>query len=133
MKSGILLTMFSERPEVGGRRLEPLTGGRVAVLEERQNPLVMGVKKGGEVSSWKVYEVLMVATMAAEDLAALAMEEGPGWDQAVKLFGIGVPDDELQEFWAVLEAEMEAIRKARVVPKKKAVTTGGRKVRKRRT
>lgn len=113
------MTLFDHRPEVGGVMLHPLSGGRIAILEERGNPLAMGVAAGTEVASRSVYEVLMVARLGADELLDLADLDDPGWRRAVRKFSLEVPDDELYEFWMILEAEMEAVRAAVAVPKKK--------------
>lgn len=123
----LTITLFDDRPKVGGERLHPLTGGRIAMLEERGNPLIGGVKEGATVSSWAVYEVLMVARLEDEDLVDVAMEDETGWQRAVKGFALQVPDDELREFWQVLEAEIKAIEAAQVEVKKKPKAGTGRR------
>ena len=124
------VTLFSTRPKVGPWKLHPLTSGRMLVLEERGNPIVLGAKPGDEVSSWVVYEVLMSATMEEEDFVELSLADDMEWKRSVRLFGIRVKDEDLKLFWAVLEAEIEAIRKAQTKAKKKTaqkkrVKTGG--------
>ena len=37
------VTFFAKRPKVGCYHLHPLTAGRLALLEERGNPLATGV------------------------------------------------------------------------------------------
>lgn len=115
-------TIFAGRPVVGGRQLHPLSAGRLVVLEERGNPLVRGAEEGAEVSSWVVFEVMLVATLDAEELVGKSMLSDAEWQAEVRRFGLGIDDEELVEFWTILEAELMAIAEARTQPKKKART-----------
>jgi len=123
-RAALAATLFETRPQVGGRQLHPLTGGRLVILDDRKNPLVKGAREGEEVNAWGVYEVLMVAELDDEALVEVSLEDDDGWAREVRRYALGVSDAELTEFWALMEAEMDAIRKARAVPKKKAVSKG---------
>ena len=122
--SGPLLkfTMFSHRPKVGDYRLRPLTGGRMAVLEERGNPLARGAEEGDEVDPFTVYECFFVATLDGEELAELSVLEDEAWKIKLRGWAMEVDDDLLNEFWEVFNGELEAAKgaqtKARKKPKK---------------
>jgi len=127
------LTLFDSRPEVGGERLHPLTGGRVAILEERGNPLVAGLKEGEVVQSWAVYETLMVAALEDEELLDVCVLDDAGWKREVRRYALGVEDGVLSEFWVILEAELRAIRAAQVETVKKKASRGAPTSKKRVT
>lgn len=112
-------TLFSARPAVGGRKLHPLTGGRLAVLEERGNVIATGAKTGDEVDSFTVYEALLVALLDGEELAELSVLEAKEWKIKVRSFAMGVADAELNQFWGIFNAELDAAKAAQVKPRKK--------------
>ena len=111
-------TFFKKRPKVGGLQLYPLTAGRLIVLEQRGNPLA-GTVADGDADPFALYEALMVASSDAEALAEMCMLENHEWDVEVRKFGFDLPDEDLNAFQAVIEAEMKAIQAAQVQPKKK--------------
>jgi len=113
----LALTLFDTRPLVGDKPLHPMTGGRIALLEERANPLVIGGQPGAEISSWKLFEVLLVATSTDEELVELSFLEAGEWDRAVRRLGLATTTEELLAFSALLENELVAIQAA--TPKKK--------------
>ena len=120
-RSLVAVTLFKDRPQVGGKKLYPLSGGRLAMLEERGNPLVGELSKGSEITSWQVLELLMVARMSRDELVEVAMLPDEEWERGVKIFGIDVEEEDLSDFWEILEAEFEAIRKLMATPAKKKV------------
>ena len=91
----------------------------MAMLEERGNPLVGELSKGSEITSWQVLELLMVARMSRDELVEVAMLSDEEWQRCVKIFGIDVEEEDLSDFWEILEAEFEAIRKLMAAPAKK--------------
>jgi|TARA_R110002167_G_scaffold82978_1_gene226010 hypothetical protein len=111
--------LFESRPKVGGKKLYPLTAGRMVILEERKNPLVGSMTKGEEVSGQAVFELMMVCALEPRELAKIARLEAGDWDEEVSVFGMEVAQGDLIDFWNVVEAEFEAMRSARAVPKKK--------------
>lgn len=113
-------TFFSKRPKVAGMQLYPLTAGRLIVLEQHGNPLA-GSGTDGDPDPFALYEALMVAACDSGELAELCMLDDHAWKVEVRRFGFEVADQALNEFQAVIEAEIEAIQASQVQPKKKAV------------
>lgn len=114
-------TMFSARPEVGGRKLNPLTGGRLAVMEERGNVIATGARPGDDVDSFSVYEAMFICLAGGAELAELSLLDDRDWKLAVRGFAMDVPDDDLNEFWAVFNGELEAAKAAATESAKKPV------------
>lgn len=120
-------TLFAARPKVGKWTLYPLTGGRMAVLEERKNPLGMGVQDGDEIDSFAVYEALLVLILDGEELAELSLLDDKEWKLKVRTWALDVPDEVLEEFWEFFNKELEAVTEAKTKPRKKQAKAGGRK------
>ena len=112
-------TFFKKRLKVGSLQLYPLTAGRLIVLEQRGNPLAGG-GAGDEPDPFSLYEALLVASSDAHELADLCMLDDDEWQRAVRAFGFDLPDEVINSFQEVIEAEMEAIQKSMTQPKKKA-------------
>jgi hypothetical protein len=118
-KKALVMTLFANRPKVGGYELHPLTAGRIALLEEKGNALFSGELKEGEtVESYDVFEAFLVSISSGEQLAELSQDDEE-WKISVRAFGFDLEDETLMEFWEVVEAEQKAITQARAVPKKK--------------
>lgn len=113
-------TFFDTRPKVGELQLYPLTAGRLIVLEQRGNPLA-GVGVDDEPDPFALYEALLVASMASEELAEMCQLEERDWKIEVNKFAFDLSDDVINSFQEVIEAEMDAIQSAQTKPKKKAV------------
>lgn len=118
-RAGIVL--FSKRPKIGGRALYPLSGGRVAVLEERGNVIFQGGEDEREVkvTRFDLMEAMMMAALDPADLAPLMALDDDEWKVAVNEFSLGELGDFVGEFGELLKAEMDAVRENLSVPKKK--------------
>jgi hypothetical protein len=107
-------TFFLSRPVVGGIPLFPLTGGRVAILAERGNPVATGREE--KPDPFAVYECFFVASQEGRELAKISLDSPEAWRERVRAFALEVEDDALNEFWEILQGEIEAVRRARVEP-----------------
>ena len=119
-------TLFSSRPAVGEYQLEPLTAGRILLLEKKGNALFGDLKAGDEVESYHVMEAFFVCKSTGDELADL-MEDEDEWKRAVRSFAFDCPDEALLKFWEVIEEEKAAIAEAKAVPKKKRARKASRK------
>ena len=124
------VTFFAGRPSVGAYKLNPLSAGRIAVLEERGNPLATGEEGAEKEDRFAIYEAMMVAVMDGPELADLSMEAEFEWQRAVRAFGIDCSNDDLNKFWQICEAEILAAG-ASQVKKSGGSTPGKRKARTR--
>lgn len=125
--------LFAKRPQVGPHKLNPLGAGRLSILEERGNPLAIGMKEGETMTSYALFEVLMVAVLNSVELVELDDGDDGEWKKAVKVFSMDIDDDMVQDFNKVFEAEIAAIDAAKVEPiddEKKS--RGKKKIAKRR-
>jgi len=124
------LVLFSSRPALGGVALFPLSAGRVAILEDRKNPFVIGTGDGEisvEMGSFELFEVMFVLSLEAEALAIASVLEGDEWKVEVRKFSLGDAGDYVEEFGRLVQGELEAIQANLTTPKKKkrARKTGG--------
>jgi hypothetical protein len=118
MKKGMVL--FAKRPEIGGMKFYPLTGGRVAILEDRKNVFVCGSgEKEIELDSFGLFELMMVAAAASDELAELSVLEDREWKVEVRKFSLGEAGDYAEEFGHLVKDELEAIQASLAQPKKK--------------
>ena len=102
------VTFFAGRPKVGAYKLNPLTAGRIAVLEERGNPLATGDEGAEKENRFAIYEAMMVAVMDGPELAELSMEAEFEWQRAVRAFSMDCSNDDLNKFWQICEKEILA-------------------------
>lgn len=127
MKSDALV-LFGSRPKLGGKAVFPLSGGRVALLEDLGNGLFGG--DAGEsvtVSRFELFEVMMVCVLSEDELVeAMGMDEG-AWKREVNRFSLGPYGDRVEEFGELLRLELEAIQNRVTRPKKKAARKRARK------
>ena len=98
-------TLFKARPKVGAFQLHPLTAGRVLVLEELGNPL--GTGSDIEIDSRAVYEAFLVAILPGEELEA-AVQDEDAWLRRVRVLSLEMSDDDLNAFWEIIQAELQA-------------------------
>jgi len=98
-------TLFSSRPEIGGRQVYPLTAGRLLVLEEMGNPL--GTGDGENVQAMSIYEAFLVAITPGPELEELT-RDAVAWKRTVRRFSLETPDEDLNAFWFVFEGELKA-------------------------
>jgi hypothetical protein len=92
-----LRVLFVDRPRLGPFRLFPLTAGRVAILEDKGNSLAVG-SKSGEVSSFELFEAMMVCLLDRDELAEKAVLEEVPWKIEVRRFQLGEMGDYASEF-----------------------------------
>ena len=120
--------LFGERPKIGGMKLWPMSGGRIAILEEKGNALVTG---SGEVSvsRFELFEAFFVAASGPEDLVEALGAGEDRWKDAVNLFSLGEAGDCLEEFGELMREEFERIRGSLAEPKKKAAKKRAKKSR----
>lgn len=110
-------TIFGNRPKFGDLQLYPLAAARVALLQEKRNPLfIEGLKEGDELGPYPIQELLFVASKTGEELAFVPDDE---WEQYVKAFGYDLEDEVLIEAWEYFEKETAAMNAAQAKPKKK--------------
>lgn len=122
--SKLKMLLFEKRPKVGGIQLWPMTGGRVAILEEKGNALV----SGGEeitISRFEIMEAFLVVALGPEELAEKLGLDDAAWRREVNLFSLGEAGDLVAEFGEMMREEFDRIRGAMAEPKKKAARTGG--------
>lgn len=117
--AALKFTLFATRPKVGKFKLHPMTGGRMAVLEERGNPLALGAETGDEVDPFVVYEALLVAILDGEELAELSLLDADAWKLKVRKWSMDVEDEVLEGFWDVFNGELDAVKEVQTVPRKK--------------
>lgn len=115
-KTGMIL--FAKRPKVGPFELWPMTGGRVAILEEKGNALVEG-SEDGTVSRFELFEAFFVVSQGPDQLAEAMGFEDDEWKLAVNRFSLGEAGEAVEEFAKVARAEFERIQAAIAEPKKK--------------
>jgi hypothetical protein len=134
-KKRVPMMLFESRPKFCGQRLHPLTAGRIVILEERENPIVMGAKKGDTVNQDDLFEMLLVVAMDDRELAEFVVDaDDREWKVKAKEISMGLTPEDVGEFWELIEAEKAEIEAARASPKKKTVSRGaGAKNRKKAT
>lgn len=125
-------TFFSKRPQVGQYQLHPLSVGRLAVLEERGNPLATG-DGGGQEDRFSIQEALLVASSSGDDLAEWSLEDEPAWKLRVRRFAMDISNDDLNEFWEISMKELKAAQDSMVAPPEKSRGKSGKAKRKRAT
>ena len=125
-KQGIVL--FAKRPKIGPMTLWPMSGGRVAILEEKGNRLVTGTG-GGEasISRFELFEAFFVAASSEDELVPMMSAEDREWKNAVNGFSLGEAGDLVDQFAEVVRAEFERITAMITEPKKKAATRASRR------
>lgn len=113
-------TLFEKRPEVGGEKLYPLTAGRVALLEELGNPL--GAGKNVKADGDDVFEAYLVCSMSGEELAD-ATADMENWKRQVRVARFTLEDTVLNDFWQVLQDEIELVNAKFAQPVAKKTTS----------
>lgn len=128
-KAGMIL--FAKRPQLGGLTLYPMSGGRVAILEEKGNPLVGGgddhEEEEREITRFELFEAFFVVASDQDELVeAMGLDE-EGWKKAVNRFSLGEAGNLTEAFGRLVRSEFERIKKAIAEPKKKVAKKQARK------
>lgn len=117
--------LFESRPKFCGERLYPLSAGRIVILEERENPIVLGQKAGDTVTQDSLFELLLVVSMDDRELSEFVVDaDEREWKVKAKEISMGLTPEDVGEFWELIEAEKAEIEAARATPKKKSVSRG---------
>ncbi|MGJ8677226.1 MAG: hypothetical protein ACSHX0_06895 [Akkermansiaceae bacterium] len=128
----VQFTLFDTRPVVDGKKLYPLTAGRLRLLEELENPLASGDFEG-EVDTIFIYEVFLVVALSSEDLAE-KMRDKDAFKHEVLVSSLSMADEVLNAFWDLLQDEMTAAARKMTVPAaKQGKHRGARKAAKKAT
>lgn len=112
-------TFFNKKPKVGKYQLQAINAGRMAILEDKKNPLALG--EAGVASPWAVHEAFFVAWQGSSELLTYSLEPDDEWERRVREFALDLADDDLNEFWEIFQAEVDEINKSKVVEAPKAV------------
>jgi hypothetical protein len=123
-KKSVPLSLFESRPVVGGLKLNPLSAGRILILEKMESPVVIGAKSGESVTADDLFLVLLVASLDSRELAELSFEGDEEFLIRARMLGIDFPAGALSELWELIERELGEIEKAKAVPKKKSAGRG---------
>ena len=127
-KDVLRYTIFGDRPVIGDLELQPLTAGRVALLQEMGNPLFLeGLKEGDELGAFPMMEVLFVAIKSSRDLAEASEEGEREWRVAVREFGMDLDNEVLMDAWEVFEKEAASITGAQAKKKRTRKKTAKRR------
>ena len=115
-KKSVPLSLFESRPVVGGLKLNPLSAGRILILEKMESPVVIGAKSGESVSAYYLFLVLLVASLDSRELAELSFEGDEEFLIRARMLGIDFPAGALSELWELIERELGETDSAPALP-----------------
>ena len=121
--------LFYRRPQVGPYKLWPMAVGRLAILEEKKNPIVVGAEAGQDVPSFAMLEIIMAAALDEDDLIDRSLLSESEWNRSVKSFSMGITNEMLLDFNEIFAAEMKRIEAAKVEPIEEQKKSPGKKAR----
>ena len=118
-------TLFDTRPTLGKKKLHPLTGGRLKLLEEIGNPIGTG-DIGEEVDITHIYEAYFVAISSEDDLyEAITHEDGISGKS--RRLSLSLSNDTMNEFWGLFQDELQAAADKMTQPAESGTRSGKHK------
>ena len=117
-------------PEIGGRKADINTVGKLLLLERMGNKHFGGDSKAGDIEA--MTQIFYVATRTEDEIKDFAVSDPDFMEQIIMAFSLTITMEDVNEFGAYFETALEQINASGAKPVKKkgaAMTTKKRATR----